>query len=213
MKGLKNSSIRFKKESKNFLFMSYKQHTVCEQRLPLLLRLFYVYSFLFGAYFPQKTQRKEGFFMTLTPKESSLLSDLKSSEQLCIDKYAKGMNEACDPALKDLFSSLQSAEQSHLGTLNRILGGEEPQTMPAPTAMSQTFSSPPASCSQADKEKDALLCKDALAIEKHVSSTYNVSIFEFKSPAVRDALAHIQKEEQNHGQQLYQYLSQNGMYS
>ncbi len=150
--------------------------------------------------------------MTLTPKETSLLSDLKSSEQLCIEKYGKGMKEAADPALKDLFSALQSAEQSHLGTLNRILGGEEPETMPAPSAVSQTFSSPPSSCSQAEKEKDAFLCKDALAAEKHVSSTYNVSIFEFSCPALRDALAHIQKEEQNHGQQLYQYLSQNGMY-
>ncbi len=150
--------------------------------------------------------------MTLTPKETSLLSDLKSSEQLCIDKYGKGMQEASDPALRDLFSSLQSAEQSHLGTLNRILGGEEPQTMPAPTAVSQTFSAPASSCTQEQKQKDALLCKDALAMEKHVSSTYNISIFEFSAPALRDALAHIQKEEQNHGQQLYQYLAQNGMY-
>jgi len=30
---------------------------------------------------------------------------------------------------------------------------------------------------------------------------------------LRDTLAHIQKEEQNHGQQLYGYLSVNGMYS
>ena len=50
-------------------------------------------------------------------------------------------------------------------------------------------------------------------MEKHVSATYNVSIFEFNSPILRDTLSHIQKEEQNHGQQLYQYLSANGMYA
>ena len=150
--------------------------------------------------------------MTLTPKEISLLTDLKSSEQLCIEKYSKGEGEACDPALKNLFSSLRSAEESHLGTINRILGGEEVQMMAAPTAESQSFSAPPSSCPQDAKDKDAFLCKDALAMEKHVSSVYDVSIFEFNSPILRDTLSHIQKEEQNHGQQLYQYLSQNNMY-
>ncbi len=150
--------------------------------------------------------------MTLTPKEISLLTDLKSSEQLCIEKYGKGEGEACDPALKNLFSSLRSAEESHLGTINRILGGEEVQMMAAPTAESQSFSAPPSSCPQDAKDKDAFLCKDALAMEKHVSSMYDVSIFEFNCPTLRDTLSHIQKEEQNHGQQLYQYLSQNNMY-
>ena len=150
--------------------------------------------------------------MTLTQKETSLLNDLKSSEQLCIEKYEKGMKEASDPALRDLFSALKSTEEGHLGTINRILGGEEVEAMAAPTAVSQTFDSPLSTCSQSEKDKDAFLCKDALAMEKHVSSVYNVSIFEFNCPTLRDTLAHIQKEEQNHGQQLYQYLSKNGMY-
>lgn len=150
--------------------------------------------------------------MTLTPKEISLLNDLKSSEQLCIEKYRKGEKEACDPALKELFCSLRSTEESHLGTINRILGGEEVEMMAAPTAVSQTFSAPPSACPQDAKERDAFLCKDALAMEKHVSSVYDVSVFEFNCPTLRDTLSHIQKEEQNHGQQLYQYLSQNNMY-
>ena len=150
--------------------------------------------------------------MTLTPKEISLLTDLKSSEQLCIEKYKKGEQEACDSALKELFCALRSTEESHLGTINRILGGEEVEMMAAPTAVSQTFSAPASSCPSDAKNRDAFLCKDALAMEKHVSSVYDVSIFEFNSPTLRDTLAHIQKEEQNHGQQLYQYLSQNNMY-
>ena len=151
--------------------------------------------------------------MTLTQKEISLLNDLKSGEQLCIEKYNKGMQEACDSALRDLFSAISSAEQSHLATINRILGGEEVECMTAPTAKSQTFAAPASTCAQDAKDKDAFLCKDALAMEKHVSSVYNVSIFEFSCPTLRDTLAHIQKEEQNHGQQLYQYLARNGMYA
>ena len=56
------------------------------------------------------------------------------------------------------------------------------------------------------------MCKDALAMEKHVSGVYDTGIFEFNSPVLRDTLAHIQKEEQNHGEQLYEYLSKNNLY-
>ena len=151
--------------------------------------------------------------MTLTQKETTLLNDLKSGEQLCIEKYNKGMQEACDPALRSLFSALSSAEQSHLATINRILGGEEVEAMPAPSAKSQTFSPAPSTCAADAKDKDAFLCKDALAMEKHVSAIYDTSIFEFSSPTLRDTLNHIQKEEQNHGEQIYQYMSKNGMYN
>ena len=73
--------------------------------------------------------------MTLTPKENSLLSDLKSQEKLCIEKYGKYVNEACDPALKNLFSSIKTTEENHLTTINRILNGEEvAMAEPAPKA-------------------------------------------------------------------------------
>ncbi len=62
------------------------------------------------------------------------------------------------------------------------------------------------------QRKDKFLCEDALATEKHVSSTYNTSIFEFTQPKLRNILNHIQKEEQEHGQQIYSYMSQNNMY-
>ena len=45
------------------------------------------------------------------------------------------------------------------------------------------------------------------------AALYDTSIFEFTSPTLRDTLNHIQKEEQNHGEQLYQYMSKNNMYS
>ena len=50
-------------------------------------------------------------------------------------------------------------------------------------------------------------------MEKHVSSLYDTTIFEFTSPTLRDTLNHIQKEEQIHGEQLYEYMKINNMYS
>lgn len=149
--------------------------------------------------------------MTLTQKETGLLSDLKSQEQLCIEKYTRYESEACDPQLKALFSSIKTTEQSHLDTVNKIMGGEEVK-MPANAPEAKKWSGTPSTCSAEQKTKDAFLCKDALSMEKHVSSLYDVSIFEFTSTTLRDTLAHIQKEEQNHGEQLYSYMSANSMY-
>lgn len=150
--------------------------------------------------------------MTLTQKETELLHDLRSQEQLCVEKYGKYRADACDCALKGLFGSIQSAEQSHLDTVDRILRGEEVRTPGAPTAVSQKFTCEKSACDAQAKQNDAYLCRDALSMEKHVSSLYNTSVFEFSDPVLRDTLAHIQKEEQNHGEQLYNYLAQNGLY-
>ena len=157
--------------------------------------------------------QRKGVFMTLTQKEHSLLSDLKSQEELCIEKYTKYANEASDPCLKSLFTSIKSTEEGHLSTVKRIMGGEEVEMPGAPSAKSQKFTCAPTSVTAEAKKKDAFLCADALAMEKHVSSVYDTSIFEFSSPTLRDTLNHIQKEEQNHGEQIYNYMSLNGMYS
>ena len=151
--------------------------------------------------------------MVLNQKETTLLSDLKSQEQLCIEKYNKYSEIANDPELKNLFSFLAQNEQKHLDTVTQILGGAEVK-MPAesPSATLAKLECKMSSCTEEQKKNDAYLCKDALAMEKHVSSVYDTSIFEFTSPVLRDTLAHIQKEEQNHGEKLYNYLSCNNMY-
>lgn len=151
--------------------------------------------------------------MTLTPKENTLLADLKSQEQLCIEKYGKYEADAHDPCLKSLFKSIKSTEESHLSTVSRIMSGEEVSTNTAPSAVSQKLECQMSTCSESEKKSDAFLCKDALAMEKHVSGLYDTTIFEFTSPTLRDTLNHIQKEEQNHGEQLYEYMSKNNMYS
>lgn len=64
-----------------------------------------------------------------------------------------------------------------------------------------------------DYETLSKLCTDLLSTEKHVSSVYNICVFEFRDTNIRDTLNHIQKEEQQHGEQIYNYMSQNGMYN
>ncbi|QOX64368.1 spore coat protein [Anoxybacterium hadale] len=59
---------------------------------------------------------------------------------------------------------------------------------------------------------DKVLLQDMLSTEKYVSSAYDTSIFESAQPTVRQALQHIQKEEQQHGEQLFQYMNSHGMY-
>ena len=152
--------------------------------------------------------------MTLTQKETSLLSDLKSQEKLCIEKYRKYENAAKDPCLKQLFASIRQTEENHLNTVNRIQSGEEVK-MPASSSDSSSgsYDCPLSQANAQDKKEDAYLCADALAMEKHVSSLYDVSIFEFSSPTLRDTLNHIQKEEQQHGEKIYCYMAKNSMYS
>jgi spore coat protein CotF len=150
--------------------------------------------------------------MNLTQKETMLLKDMRSQEQICIEKYGKYSAEACDCQLKDLFNQLGQTEQQHLQTLDKIASGTIPQ-MGGGQQQTTQQTIQPSSCSPQDKQKDSYLCSDALSTEKHVSSSYNTCIFEFADPAIRDILNHIQKEEQQHGERIYNYMSVNGMYS
>ena len=151
--------------------------------------------------------------MVLTQKERTLLEDLKGEEQLCIIKYTKYAEEACDPCLSELFNSIKSTEAGHLSTLTRILAGDSVTSEQPKSAVEEKFTCTPSVCSEEAKKNDAFLCRDALSMEKHVSSVYNTAVFEFAQPQLRDVLASIQKEEQNHGEKLYNYMAENGMYS
>ena len=156
--------------------------------------------------------------MKLTQKETTLLQDLKNEEQLCIEKYSRYSQEASDGQLKNLFTQLGQTERSHLQTLNDISNGETPKTGSAkgasqPSASNSFSVSSQNSASLQSSQNDKFLCQDILATEKHASSLYDTCIFEFKDPTIRSALNHIQKEEQEHGEHIYNYMSQNGMYS
>ncbi len=156
--------------------------------------------------------------MTLSQKETMLLEDLKSQEKLCVEKYTQYSSEACDNQLKSLFSQIGQTEQGHLNTIEQIMGGTVPN-MNSGSGQSgsgqQQWSGGSSSYSNnpTGKQRDQFFCADILSTEKHVSSVYDTCIFEFKDEQIRNALNHIQKEEQQHGKQIYDFMSANGMYS
>lgn len=153
--------------------------------------------------------------ITFTQKETMLLNDLKNHEVLCIEKYTAYAQQAQDPQLKQLFSTYASQEQQHLNTLDQISAGQVPdmsnqgqqqqQQTPAPNV-------PPGIKPAMVNQNDAAMCNDVLSSEKFVSSSYNMAIFEFRDTNVRKALNHIQKEEQEHGEGIFNYMQQKGMY-
>lgn len=161
-----------------------------------------------------KSGAKKGKIMsTLTTKETGLLKDLKTQEQLCIDKYTKYAAEAKSTELGKLFTSMAQTEREHLKTINEMMDGKVP-VMPGTIGNSDNFNTGAYSyANEEDRKHDAFMCQDMLATEKHASSVYDVSVFEFACPENRRTLNHIQAEEQQHGEQLYKYMSSNNMYS
>lgn len=150
--------------------------------------------------------------MELTQKETELLKDLKNQEKLCVEKYIKYSALALDSQLKELFTQLSNVEQQHLNAVTQMESGTVPSSNGGGQTVNSAFKATYGVGNSEDKKADQYLCADLLADEKHVSSLYDTSIFEFKSTAMRDALNHIQKEEQQHGKAIYDYMSANSMY-
>ena len=151
--------------------------------------------------------------MVLTQKESTLIKDLLGQEQLCIDKYEKYAAEACSEELKTLFKALADQERTHLTTVTDMMNGKVAATGGSgSSALSQVNCGKASYANEQDKKRDCLLCSDMLTAEKHVSSLYNTGIFEFTDAQARNALNHIQTEEQQHGLKIYEFMNANGMY-
>lgn len=152
--------------------------------------------------------------MQPTQKEATLLKDLKDQEQLCIDKYTKHSAAAKDPQLKNLFSTLAQNEQKHFDTLSQIEQGNCPQqSSSGGNQQTPTFTATYSQTENEDKKNDSYLCTDVLTAEKHASHLYDTCIFEFTQENVRNTLNGIQKQEQNHGKMIYDYMKTNCMYS
>ncbi len=151
--------------------------------------------------------------MVLTQKEATLIDDLKSAEKLCIEKYSKYSSEAKDNQLKSLFVQIADAETKHLSLLDSITDGNVP-TVPSPSPSKEnSFNGVYTMTETQDKKCDAYLCQDLLSMEKHVSGVYDTCVFEFSNSGIRDVLNHIQKDEQEHGKKIYDYMNANSMYS
>ncbi len=152
----------------------------------------------------------------LTQKERLLLEDQKAHEELCILKYNSFAQQAKDPQLKQLFSGYAGQEQQHLNTVNQILSGQQPSMGSGQQQQqSQPSQTGPAGISQplaAEGQNDAAICQDMLSTEKYISATYDTAIFEMTNANVRQALNHIQKEEQQHGEGIFNYMQSKGYY-
>lgn len=151
--------------------------------------------------------------MTLNEKEKTALKDLQTQEKACVEKYQKYGHDAKDPVLKELFQTIEKAEQQHVDALAKALSGNTPECdcndcsgkIYNPTATYDENSKSP------DKTADCFLATDCIASEKLVSSEYNSNVFNFADSAIRKLLANIQIEEQNHAEMLYKYKTVNGM--
>ena len=157
--------------------------------------------------------------INLSTKERMLLEDEKEHEQLCIDKYNEYSTRAHDSQLQNLFNQLAQKEQQHLDSINQLLNGTLPNMgqgqgqQQQNSNQSKSTQQPKLNISNNSYDKhDKMLCSDSLSTEKFVSSTYNTAIFEFRDKNIRQILNHIQKEEQEHGEQIYNYMASHGMY-
>lgn len=151
--------------------------------------------------------------MVLTQKESSLIKDLKTQEQLCIEKYTKHAECAHDPQLKQLFNRIAGVEREHLNTLNQMESGGIPGAGGSKQSVTPGFTAYHTQSETPEKKQDSYLCTDLLTTEKHAAGLYNTSVFEFGQSELRQVLNHIQTEEQEHGEMIYKYMKANSMYS
>lgn len=161
----------------------------------------------------------------LTSKEKMLLQDQIKHEELCIQKYQSYANQAQCQELKQLFTTYAQQEQQHLNTLQEILNGQIP-TVSQQSSQQQQSNQPQRNTMSAQSNpqimmgtnlmgnsSDEALCTDALTTEKYVSGTYDTTIFEFTNPQLRQVLNHIQKEEQQHGEGIFNYMQNKGLYN
>jgi spore coat protein CotF len=160
--------------------------------------------------------------LQLSQKEKQLLQDQLSHEKVCIQKYRQNAQEASDPALKQLFQSYAQQEQRHFNTITSILNGQVPamnqvqqgqQSQATQSSQQNNMQAQSSTTSANASQADAMMCNDMLMTEKYVSGAYDTAIFEFADTNVRQALNHIQKEEQKHGEGIFNYLNSQGMYN
>jgi len=59
--------------------------------------------------------------LQLTQKETMLLKDAISHENICVMKYNNYANQLQDTELSTMFKNLANREQQHIDTLNKLL--------------------------------------------------------------------------------------------
>jgi len=157
--------------------------------------------------------------LNLTQKERMLLQDQKNHEEICIKKYNDYASKTQCQELKQIFGNYATQEQEHLNSVNQILSGQIPQMNQQQGQQNQQQQgqlkqqSMNQNGSFVNSAEDKTLCDDVLMSEKFVSGAYDTAIFEMTDANVRKVLNHIQKEEQEHGEGIYNYMKSKGMYN
>ena len=137
----------------------------------------------------------------------------QGTEKLCVEKYSQHAEAANDEQLSQLLNYLGGVEQRHLDIITKIDSGEIPQPAAGEAAPKNDFKQTYSVSETQEKKNDCYICSDLLATEKHASALYDTCIFEFKNEQLRTVLNSIQREEQEHGKKIYDYMSANNMYS
>lgn len=135
-------------------------------------------------------------------QQSSMQSSTQSSEQ------GSTQSSAQSSAQSSSLSDLRSQDEMNFGSSAQSQGqSQSRQSQQYQSQQSQSSTSSSAS------QNDAAICNDMLMTEKYVSGAYDSAIFEFTDANVRQTLNHIQKEEQQHGEKIFNYMQSNGMYN
>lgn len=139
--------------------------------------------------------------MEWTEKERMLLKELKEVEDVSIRRYELEEQHATDPKLKALFGRIRQEEEGHLKTLEELERGIIPMMAGGKQQENESGAS-----GELEDSRDAFFCHDGLESEKLASSQYDQAIFAFRDSSVRNILNHIQKEEQEHGRLLSEFI-------
>lgn len=150
--------------------------------------------------------------MDMNAKQQGLLKDLQNDEKMCAEKYTKAAMTACDPVLRNLFSSIAQDEKAHYDAVTEMLSGKIPQPKNNQSIQPMPASQLQSKADSAGRQADQYLLQDLLATEKYTAGVYNNSVFEFSSEQERQVLNGIQGQEQHHGKLISDYMQANGMY-
>lgn len=148
--------------------------------------------------------------MTISQSDRVALQEALRQEKLCIDKYASYAQQAQDPQLQQMFNQHGMQEQQHANTLQQLLQGQQPSSGSA--SQSRQQGQPQSSQVWSANPNDMQLCSDLLMTENYVSNTYDDVVFCTQNSVIRQAVQHIQKEEQQHGTDIIDYMTLHGQY-
>lgn len=114
------------------------------------------------------------------------------------------------PGTQQLRGYEQRGIQDTVDRAPQYMEGRQTMQQMGWTEMSEELTS--GSSQSSGNSSDASMLNDMLMTEKYVSGTYDTAVFESPNPQVRQALQHIQKDEQKHGEGIFRYMQQHGMY-